>query len=219
MKRSTISIFLDVRLLICGNYKSPTVEWTWHIFAFLFFSIVMSMLNSKRSSIYKFLQLFTMEHSLSIDFDSLIILLLEDEGRDILRDGSEEEDGETEKWPPTNWKGKTSNIWNHAFQNFREIVISAGADSGEMLMYDQPEYDPFCAASRNLTLLFICIFVLPLVIFKRWSSCTQNDCIAIRCQSLKTYLDLYINGVFDRFPGVKFIIFWMKAMIVVIFGE
>ena len=100
------------------------------------------------------------------------------------------------------------------FRNFREIVISAGADSGEMLMYDQPEYDPFCAASRNLTLLCICIFVLPLVIFKRWSSCTQNDCIAIRCQSLKTYLDLYVNGVFDRFPGVKFIIFWMKAMIV-----
>ena len=86
-----------------------------------------------------------------------------------------------------------------------------------MLMYDQPSYDPFWSAVQDLDTV---VYMHP-----RTPTSGQFKTLWADRQALLTAplsfgqdvqrhaLGLCVNGVFDRFPGVKFVIGHMGEMI------
>ena len=86
-----------------------------------------------------------------------------------------------------------------------------------MLMYDQPSYDPFWSAVQDLDTV---VYMHP-----RTPTPGQFKTLWADRQALLTAplsfgqdvqrhaLGLCVNGVFDRFPGVKFVIGHMGEMI------
>jgi len=86
-----------------------------------------------------------------------------------------------------------------------------------MLMYDQPEYDPFWAAVQELD---TCVYMHPRIPPPHLQKELYDDRVALSMAALQFGVDvqrhtlgLCVNGVFDRFPGVRFIIGHMGEMI------
>jgi 2,3-dihydroxybenzoate decarboxylase len=94
---------------------------------------------------------------------------------------------------------------------------SAGPDGEKMLMYDQPEYDVFWAAVQELDTV---VYMHPRIPPPHLQKELYDDRVALSMAALQFGVDvqrhtlgLCVNGVFDRFPGLKFIIGHMGEMI------
>jgi 2,3-dihydroxybenzoate decarboxylase len=94
---------------------------------------------------------------------------------------------------------------------------SAGPDGEQMLMYDQPEYDVFWAAVQELDTV---VYMHPRIPPPHLQKELYDDRVALSMAALQFGVDvqrhtlgLCVNGVFDRFPGLKFIIGHMGEMI------
>jgi len=87
---------------------------------------------------------------------------------------------------------------------------SAGENGETMLMYDQPAYDPFWAAVQELdTVVYIHPRVpVPHVKKDFWDDREWLMVAALQFgQDVQRHiLGMCVNGVFDRFPGVKIVI-------------
>jgi 2,3-dihydroxybenzoate decarboxylase len=86
-----------------------------------------------------------------------------------------------------------------------------------MLMYDQPSYDPFWAAVQDLDTV---VYMHPRTPTPGQFKTLWADRAALLTAPLsfgqdveRHALGLCVNGVFDRFPGVKFVIGHMGEMI------
>jgi Amidohydrolase len=94
---------------------------------------------------------------------------------------------------------------------------SAGPDGEQMLMYDQPAYDPFWKAVQDLDTV---VYMHPRIAPPHLQKELYDDRVALSMACLQFGVDvqrhtlgLCVNGVFDRFPGLKFIIGHMGEMI------